>query len=52
MSQIDPIETVMEQACTLCHRPYVETDQQVLDDLCAECPIEKALRQALSGGAN
>lgn len=51
MSQIDPIETVMEQACTLCHRPYVE-DQETLDCLCAQCPVEKALRQVLSGGTD
>lgn len=47
---MNPIETVMEQACTLCHRPYVETDQQALDDLCASCPVEKALRQVLERG--
>lgn len=39
------VEQIMEQICELCHWPYVETDQESMDDRCAACPIEAQLRR-------
>ncbi|MBQ7346055.1 MAG: hypothetical protein IJW45_08360 [Oscillospiraceae bacterium] len=39
------IETVMEAVCELCHWPYVETDQEQLEERCAACPVERCLKE-------
>ena len=39
------VEQIMEQICDNCHWPYVETDQQAMEDRCAACQIETQLRQ-------
>ena len=39
------VEQIMEQICELCPWPYVETDQERMDDRCAACPIEEHLRR-------
>lgn len=41
-------ESIMETVCSICHRPYVETDQEELDAVCADCPVEKKLREVMS----
>lgn len=38
-------EAIMEAVCGICHFPYVETDQEDLDDRCAACPIEQLLKE-------
>ena len=41
-------EDLMAVVCDLCHRPYVETDQEVLDAFCEEsCQVNKILRSYL-----
>lgn len=42
-------ESVMTVVCSICHWPYVETDQEVLDDRCMNCPVESAIRAELGG---
>lgn len=44
-------ETIMEAVCDTCHWPYVETGQMALDERCANCPTECAIRTALAGGS-
>ena len=39
------IEDVMEIACAICHYPYKAGDQDELDEICAGCPMEDALRR-------
>ena len=39
------IETIMDAVCGLCHWPYIETDQEVLDERCAACPVERLLKE-------
>ena len=34
------IERIMERICDLCHHPYVETDQEALDEICNACTLE------------
>lgn len=36
-------ETIMTAVCSTCHWPYVETDQEALDDRCLNCPVERAV---------
>ena len=43
------IEIVMEAVCSLCHHPYVETEQEALDDRCAACPVERLLKEVGGG---
>lgn len=43
-------ETVMTAVCSTCHWPYVETDQEALDDRCMNCSVECAIRAALEVG--
>ena len=31
---------LIEQACELCHYPYVIGDQAALEEKCRECPLE------------
>lgn len=38
------IERIMERICDLCHHPYVETDQEALDEICSTCPVEAEIR--------
>ena len=41
-------EDLMVAVCDLCHRPYVETDQEALDTFCEEsCPVNKIIRSYL-----
>ena len=41
-------EDLMTAVCDLCHRPYVETDQEALDMFCEEsCPVNKIIREYL-----
>ena len=42
-------ETIMTAVCGTCHWPYVETDQEALDDRCMNCPVENVIRAALEG---
>lgn len=42
-------ESVMTAVCSVCHWPYVETDQEALDDRCMNCSAECAIRAALGG---
>lgn len=35
----------MEAVCGLCHWPYVEEDQEALDERCERCPVERMLRE-------
>lgn len=44
-------ESVMTAVCSICHWPYVETDQEALDDRCMNCSVECAIRAALEGGS-
>lgn len=39
------IETIMEAVCEICHHPYVVTDQDELDALCSNCPVERLLKE-------
>lgn len=39
------IESIMEAVCSICHFPYVETDQEALDERCAACPVERVLKE-------
>ena len=32
-------ERLIEQACELCHLPYVEQSQQALQEKCETCPL-------------
>lgn len=32
-------EQIMEQICELCHWPYVETDQETMDERCDACTV-------------
>ena len=32
-------ETLIEQACELCHLPYTMTDQAALEEKCKTCPL-------------
>ena len=45
----DAKETIMAEVCAICHWPYVETDQEALDDRCVKCPVEKVLEAQLRG---
>jgi hypothetical protein len=38
------IERIMERICDLCHHPYVETDQEALDEICNLCTLEAEIR--------
>lgn len=38
-------EEIMEQVCDRCHYPYIIDDQEQLDERCAACPIEAALKR-------
>lgn len=38
------MEGVMEEACQLCHWPYIENNQEEMDDRCAKCPVERLLK--------
>ena len=38
-------EIIMEAACELCHYPYVVADQEKLDALCENCPVERILKE-------
>ena len=38
------IERIMERICDLCHHPYVETDQEALDEICSACTLEAEIR--------
>lgn len=38
-------ESIMETVCSICHHPYVETEQDALDDRCAACPVERLLKE-------
>lgn len=41
-------DDLMTAVCELCHRPYVETDQEALDDYCEECcPVNKILKERI-----
>lgn len=42
-------EAIMEAVCDVCHRPYVETDQDAMDTICENCPAEKKIRAAMEG---
>lgn len=44
-------ETIMAAVCSTCHWPYVETDQDALDDRCLNCPVESVIHAALGGGS-
>ena len=36
-------EAIMCAVCELCHHPYVLEDQEDLDDMCLNCPVEKVV---------
>ena len=36
-------EAIMCAVCELCHYPYVLEDQEALDDMCLNCPVEKVV---------
>lgn len=38
-------ENIMTAVCDLCHYPYVETDQEALEERCEVCPVEKLLKE-------
>lgn len=38
-------EAIMEAVCSLCHYPYVETNQEALDVRCDACPVERLLKE-------
>lgn len=38
-------EAIMELVCEVCHWPYVVTDQEKLDTLCDNCPVERMLKE-------
>lgn len=40
-------EAIMYAVCELCHYPYVLTEQEALDDMCLNCPVEKAVEAQL-----
>ena len=40
-------EAIMCAVCELCHYPYSLTDQDALDDMCIQCPVEKVLETQL-----
>lgn len=40
-------ETIMCAVCELCHYPYVLEDQEALDDMCLNCPVEKVVEAQL-----
>ena len=42
-------KTVMTTVCSICLYPCLETDQESLDNLCMNCPVERAVRAALEG---
>ena len=39
------VETVMAAVCDICHWPYVETNQEILEERCAVCPVERILKE-------
>lgn len=41
-------EALLEDICELCHHPYVITDQQELEERCAECTISWDLEALLT----
>lgn len=45
------VENIMEQVCDCCHWPYVE-DEGGLERRCAECTIERDIRQTLTSQAS
>lgn len=41
-------DDLMTAVCDLCHRPYVETDQEALDAFCEEdCPVNQIMKEYL-----
>lgn len=40
-------EAIMCAVCELCHYPYVLEDQEDLDDICLNCPVEKVVEAQL-----
>lgn len=38
-------EKIMEAVCELCHWPYVVDDQEKLDAMCDNCPVERILKE-------
>lgn len=40
-------EAIMCAVCELCHYPYVLEDQEDLDDMCLNCPVEKVVEAQL-----
>jgi hypothetical protein len=42
-------EAIMEAVCSICHHPYVETEQEALDAVCENCPVECKIRAVMEG---
>ena len=38
-------EAIMEAVCEVCHWPYAMSDQEELDALCDNCPVERILKE-------
>lgn len=40
-------EIIMRVVCELCHYPYVLENQEDLDDVCLNCPVEEVVEAQL-----
>ena len=40
-------EAIMRAVCELCHYPYSLEDQEDLDEVCMNCPVEKVVEAQL-----
>lgn len=48
----EDFESVMQNVCDICHRPFQSIDDEELESLfCSRCPVEKVLMEFLDDDA-
>lgn len=47
MKNLDGAKEIMIEVCEVRYWPYVETDQEALDERCVGCPVEQAVEAQL-----